>query len=248
MPTEKPFEELNVEELRELMDVATAAKALGAKDPLPAGITIDSVQQRITELLDTGHYDDGHSFGWKQSDPDAGELDTGHYDDGHSFGWKQSDPGAGDATGSGVNWLAVGGILAAVVAAIVAFVLLMGGGDDADQKAASEDAAQVGADDDETTGPPEPSIVEMRATFAKPKTTYSVTVAPLERQYTYRWSFDGSRCGSFSDATKPTWVWDHPHTGEGLQGGAGLPGPLLHGAAIWLTCRSRRRDQGGAAP
>ena len=34
----------------------------------------------------TGHYDDGHAFGWsKKTDTDT--LDTGHYDDGHAFGW-----------------------------------------------------------------------------------------------------------------------------------------------------------------
>src|SRR5438067_8357587 len=40
----------------------------------------------------TGHYDDGHAFGWQKPEPPpapAGSVDTGHYDDGHAFGWQK---------------------------------------------------------------------------------------------------------------------------------------------------------------
>jgi hypothetical protein len=80
---------------------------------------------------------------------DAGtDLDTGHYDDGHSFGWKKPEPApnkwkdltAGtdlspepptppsDST-TGLNWkVAVGGVLALALIAVVAVVALAGGG------------------------------------------------------------------------------------------------------------------------
>ena len=45
--------------------------------------------------IETGHYDDGHSFGWN-SGAKASDVDTGHYDDGHAFGWKRPAPAEAD--------------------------------------------------------------------------------------------------------------------------------------------------------
>jgi hypothetical protein len=49
---------------------------------------------RAVADIDTGHYDDGHSFGWKRSREAAAPdgADTGHYDDGHAFGWSAPTP------------------------------------------------------------------------------------------------------------------------------------------------------------
>ena len=46
-------------------------------------------RREIAELEkeDTGHYDDGHAFGWRKEKPLADP--TGHYDDGHGFGWQK---------------------------------------------------------------------------------------------------------------------------------------------------------------
>src|SRR4051794_15844295 len=81
---------------------------------------------------------------------DEGSLDTGHYDDGHSFGWKQpaqpqsavappplSETPAAPATPpppadtkTGFNWkVGVGAGLAVALIAVIAIVALAGGGD-----------------------------------------------------------------------------------------------------------------------
>lgn len=61
---------------------------------------VDYAQERIQQLAenanaDTGHYDDGHGFGWKKPGAETPITDpTGHYDDGHAFGWDkpEADP------------------------------------------------------------------------------------------------------------------------------------------------------------
>ena len=56
--------------------------------------------------------------------------DTGHYDDGHSFGWKKPEPAAPpEQTKTSFNWkVAAGAGLAVALIAVVAIVALAGGG------------------------------------------------------------------------------------------------------------------------
>ena len=68
-----------------------------------------------TDTTDTGHYDDGHAFGWTKTPDDP--TDTGHYDDGHAFGW-----------GTKKKVAVAGGIVAAVLAAAAAAIAFAGGG------------------------------------------------------------------------------------------------------------------------
>jgi len=85
----------------------------------------------VSETTDpTGHYDDGHSFGWKKPEAQAAPadaLDTGHYDDGHAFGWNtgktEGEPEATKPAKSLPTPLIAGGAAVVLVLAAVGFGL-----------------------------------------------------------------------------------------------------------------------------
>ena len=72
--------------------------------------------------IETGHYDDAHSFGWNKGTTPS-DVDTGHYDDGHAFGWKKPEAAPEPATNSGTSRMMIGvGAAALVLVAAVAFM------------------------------------------------------------------------------------------------------------------------------
>ena len=84
---------------------------------------------------DTGHYDDGHAFGWG-STPSPDDGDTGYYDDGHAFGWSTKKKA-----------VVAGGIVAFVLAAGAAVAALSGGGSSKPSSAGVSSAPEAKSSD-----------------------------------------------------------------------------------------------------